>query len=197
MPCCVCEGYGWERPREEGVAYTDPVDGKDYCLFHAPAEHKSVSVDVFNRLVLERLQATLDLEDETAKCNLSGTVFPGDIDFEDYKFPSVDFSEALFTGRAYFENASFGVGSDFFQARFERRVAFAGASFEGGHSSKKPVSGGTQTSAKPTLEGMQIFERSTSRGEPISIRSASRTYPSAMPTSGATWSSKRPVSRAG
>ncbi len=91
MGCCKCEEHKWDDPQP--VVYTDLEDDKEYCLFHAPAGHKGVSVDEFNGQVSERIQATIDLEDDYAWCNLSGTIFPDEICFAPgHAFPRISFS---------------------------------------------------------------------------------------------------------
>ena len=64
MPCCKSK----ERPAwcgDEEVVYTDE-DGKEYCLFHAPKEHKGMSVEEFNERVFQRIRETPEGEE----CNL-------------------------------------------------------------------------------------------------------------------------------
>ena len=76
MACCKCAEHKWADPQEP--VWTDPADGKEYCVFHAPKEHKldlagrPLSVDAFNALISERIQAVVDLEDEKAWCDLRG-----------------------------------------------------------------------------------------------------------------------------
>ncbi|MGE4292370.1 MAG: hypothetical protein AB7E32_09185 [Desulfovibrio sp.] len=71
MACCKCAKFEWADPQEP--IWTDPEDGKEYCVFHAPKEHKldsesrPLAVDEFNALISERTQATVDLEDEKAE----------------------------------------------------------------------------------------------------------------------------------
>ena len=151
MGCCKCEEHKWDDPQP--VVYTDPEDDKEYCLFHAPAEHKGVSVDEFNERVSERIQATIDLEDEKALCDFSGTIFPGDMYFtpastlpeisfnnvsfgEDVSFGEVSFrgsslfSGASFEGHAIFSKASFDKDTDFSKVSFNGNADFNEASFE-------------------------------------------------------------------
>lgn len=141
MACCKCEEHGWNDPQP--VVYTDPEDGNVYCLFHAPAEHKGVSVDAFNEQVSERIQAVIDLENEKALCDLSGAIFPGDICFaSDSALPNISFEKARFAGgavfdkvcfgkNAFFSEASFGGGTVFYKASFGEYVFFDKARFEG------------------------------------------------------------------
>ncbi|MUM78343.1 hypothetical protein GKC30_11925 [Pseudodesulfovibrio sp. F-1] len=128
MTCCKCEELGWNDPQP--VVYTDPEDGNEYCLFHAPAEHKGMSVDVFNAQVSERIQAVIDLENEKALCDLSGAIFPGDICFESGSaLPNISFEKARFEGHAVFDKACFGKIAMFVEASFGGRAAFYQASF--------------------------------------------------------------------
>lgn len=140
MACCKCEEYGWNDP--QSVVYTDPDDGNGYCLFHAPAAHKGMSVDEFHEQVAERIQAVIDLENEKALCDLSGAVFPGAICFEsDSPLPKIsfrvarfggdaDFGEASFEGFANFRCAVFEGGAVFLKAHFKRGVCFTATNFE-------------------------------------------------------------------
>ncbi|WP_285906167.1 pentapeptide repeat-containing protein [Pseudodesulfovibrio pelocollis] len=128
MACCKCEEHGWNDPQP--VVYTDPEDGNVYCLFHAPAEHKGMSVDAFNGHVSERIQAVIDLENEKASCDLSGTIFPGDICFESGSaLPNISFEKARFKRGAVFDKACFGRFAFFIEARFGGGAVFHKASF--------------------------------------------------------------------
>ena len=130
MPCCKCEEHKWEPPQE--VVYTDPEDGKEYCLFHAPAEHKGVSVDDFNAQVFERIQETIDLQDEIAVCNLAGTIFPGDVVFsKSLSLPGISFRKVRFEGHACFNKIIFNGFTDFTGAVFTGITDFGEASFKG------------------------------------------------------------------
>ncbi|MBI9080461.1 MAG: pentapeptide repeat-containing protein [Pseudodesulfovibrio sp.] len=153
MGCCKCKEHEWSDPQP--VVYTDPEYGKGYCLFHAPAEHKGVSVDAFNEQVSERIQATIDLENDGSPCCFDGTIFPGEICFyPDCAFPKISFRKVQFKGDALFRRSTFGSGTtfgasvfegfanfsdvifgdgaDFFHAIFKRDTSFLRAIFEEG-----------------------------------------------------------------
>lgn len=136
MVCCKCSELKWEDPQEP--VWTDPADGKEYCVFHAPKEHKQVregrplSVDEFNALISERIQATVDSEEEGARCDLRGVVFPGDICFEKAcPLPAISFHHARFEGAADFDRASFRGAANFIAVRFGGEASFWKASFGG------------------------------------------------------------------
>ncbi|WP_419787295.1 pentapeptide repeat-containing protein [Pseudodesulfovibrio sp.] len=193
MPCCMCEKYKWKDPQE--VVYTDPEDGKEYCLFHAPAEHKGMGVDDFNAQVSERIQATIDLEDEEAECDLSGTIFPGKICFDkeckllniSFYFcvfvEDVDFGEACFVGNANFREAKFGENADFSKASFGGKAYFSKASFGGVAYFDKASFGGLADFSKASFGWLADFSKASfggladfskaSFGEIVNFRSAS------------------------
>ena len=141
MACCKCDEYGWEKPQH--VVYSD-MNGKEYCLFHAPAEHKEMSVKEFNARVWERVQATTDLGDKNAQCNFSGTIFPGDISFVSVSsFPAISFQGSRFNGDATFREVGFvgctdfsscffGGKTDFSSSVFGELADFSSSKFEGG-----------------------------------------------------------------
>ncbi|MFH1914118.1 MAG: pentapeptide repeat-containing protein [Pseudomonadota bacterium] len=126
MACCKCEEHGWNDPQPV-------VDGKEYCLFHAPAEHKGMSVDAFNEKVMERIQAVIDLEDDEAFCELSGTIFSGEICFASGSaLPNISFEKARFEGGASFSKVCFGGDAGFGETSFGGYAFFEEARFEGG-----------------------------------------------------------------
>ena len=128
MPCCMCEKYEWDDPQD--VVYTAPEDGKEYCLFHAPAEHKGMSVDDFNAQVSERIQAIVDLEDANARCSFNGTIFPGKICIDkECELPNISFIFCVFVEHASFVSAEFGSYASFVSAEFRRGADFQKAKF--------------------------------------------------------------------
>jgi len=141
VTCCKCEEYKWNDPQP--VVYEDPTVSKGYCLFHAPVEHKGVSVSEFNEQVSERIQAVIDLEDKVAHCNLSGTIFPGPIRFaKESPLPVIIFYKTRFTGevsflansfesQSFFHEATFDAMAQFYRATFNASVTFSGAIFNG------------------------------------------------------------------
>ncbi len=114
MGCCVGEKYSnWCQENPTGPSYpTVYIDkeGKEYCIFHAPAECKFVELydersgeekppmmdgHEFNQLVFARIQAVIDAGDDekldeydffgwNPRCNFSGTIFFADISFSDF-----------------------------------------------------------------------------------------------------------------
>lgn len=135
MPCCKCIEFGWPDPQH--VIYTEGA-GQDYCQFHAPAEHKGMSVEDFNAQVFARIDAvktknTANNADDF--CDLSGTIFPGDIFFNEYDIdnplPSIFFGRATFSGGVSFKETVFGQGAIFKQTTFDGKADFFGASFGG------------------------------------------------------------------
>lgn len=129
MGCCKCEKYKWRDPQP--VVYTDS-DNKGYCLFHAPAGHKGVSVDEFNAQVFKRIQITLDLDDETALCDLRGTVFSDEICFvPGSTLPKIAFSGASFLKEVSFGRVCFGGTANFTRTQFVADVNFSEAIFKG------------------------------------------------------------------
>lgn len=140
MPCCKAEQYKWCK--DQTTVFKDE-EGKDYCVFHAPKGEKGKMLQDFNKLIFERID---EAKKNKTVCDLSGTVFKGDIDF--YKFnennplPEIKFSKAIFTGVTTFIFSQFGDKIDFSFAefkkdahfgptKFERFAAFVGAKFYG------------------------------------------------------------------
>ena len=134
MPCCKCIEFGW--PFQQDVTYTDETDKRQYCLFHAPAEHKGMSVEDFNEHVFKRID-DYKLMPETPErgefCDFTGTIFPGEISFkaygEDNPLPRIDFSEAQFRGMADFGGATFSDRAFFWEAIFDQMAYFRAATF--------------------------------------------------------------------
>lgn len=127
MACCKCEEHKWDDPQP--VVYTDSEDGKEYCLFHAPVEHKGVDVDEFNAQVFKRIQATIDRGDKNTFCHFDGAIFSGDISFANRALPKMSFEQARFLGRVFFENVRCDVAL-FGQTNFVGRANFASSIFK-------------------------------------------------------------------
>ena len=132
MTCCKCEEFDWEDPQER--IYTDS-DGNDYCLFHAPAEEKGRSVEAFNERVFARIQAVIDSKDKEIWCDLSGTIFPGDISFYEFgkesPLPAISFESAAFSGDARFKSTAFSDEANFSSAAFSGYASLYSAAFSG------------------------------------------------------------------
>ena len=127
MACCKAEEL-CDWCEEEDVVYTDE-EGKEYCLFHAPADKKSVSLEEFNERVFEKIRRT----PEEGECNLSHTTFPGNIDFsafdEDHPLPPINLSLANFIGDARFDKAFFCGDADLGRAKFYGNTSFEKTAF--------------------------------------------------------------------
>ena len=125
------------------------IDGKHYCLMHAPTKDKAKE---FEKARQDKLAAK--------DYNFRSAWFPEDADFNEYNFKNeANFDLAVFNGKADFRNAQFsggnasfkgaqfrGIDANFVEAQFSggdadfRRVQFSGgeayfdgAKFSGGH----------------------------------------------------------------
>lgn len=129
MACCKAEEW-WGWCEVCSTCYTDPIDGKEYCYFHAPTEHKGVSIEKFNADIHSLIE---DAIAGKKKCYLAETVFPGNISFSQYgkdkPLPSIDFQMANFSGNADFAGAVFSGDADFTGAIFGGDVNFTRAIF--------------------------------------------------------------------
>jgi uncharacterized protein YjbI with pentapeptide repeats len=127
MACCKAEKYKWCK--ELDTVYTDE-EGKDYCVFHAQKGHKGVSVEEFNNLVFQRIEKA---KNPGKKCNLSGTIFEGPIEFNQFdeknSLPEIDFSFTTLTENADFLGAEFSKDAYFSFAKFRGRAVFSSAKF--------------------------------------------------------------------
>lgn len=132
MACCKCKNR-WRDP--QGPVFVDD-EGNEYCVFHAPADKKGISVDEFNQLVLERIQSYSDNNGLGDFCELTHVVFPGDIDFSAFgvanPLPPMNFFRAVFHGKAGFRGVVFRGGAEFEQAVFHADADFVTAVFEDG-----------------------------------------------------------------
>lgn len=146
MACCKCEEFGWDDPQQ--VEWTDPEDGREYCLFHAPADKKMIggelcAAEMFNERVFARVQFAID-ESDIKICNLCGTIFPDTISFSRYgrkkPLPAIwfnktqfmgiaDFSSTEFNGPAVFHSTTFHQFATFHSATFSSYAAFSSAIF--------------------------------------------------------------------
>jgi uncharacterized protein YjbI with pentapeptide repeats len=139
VPCCQAEKYKWCKGlRSVWIS----KDNKEYCVFHAPKEHKGQNRESFNKLVYAKVQEGIYKETE---CDLSGSIFPWPIDFsqfnQDNPFPPInfrdvifqdyaDFKQTIFSGVAFFMKVSF-MGEAFFgQATFMKDACFWQANFK-------------------------------------------------------------------
>ena len=144
MPCCMAKEDGWFDWCQGLAIVHKNEDGKEYCLFHAPAEHKGISLQNFNEEIFRRIR---EAKRRDKNCDLSGTVFPGDIVFicDDMKIPSlppidfefatfssgVNFRQATFDSMADFNHTEFNGMASFMETTFSDRAYFYGARFKG------------------------------------------------------------------
>lgn len=132
MGCCMCEEYRWPDPQE--VVWKDEEGGrKEYCVFHAPVEHKGVSDDSFNDMIFARIDAVKAKNDASTLCHLDGVVFKTNISFEKYDYnnqlPSVIFDNSTFAGEANFTTTEFGGLAPFNNSFFSGNAFFTAATF--------------------------------------------------------------------
>lgn len=156
MSCCKAEIYKWCE--DEDIIYKE--DGKEYCIFHAPAGRKGESADEFNWLVFEIINKAIK---KNKYCNLSGTIFEKDISFsrfnENTPFPPINFTSATFSGYTSFEGSSFSEEANFEGVTFNKWAFFKKAIFgEGANFSDTIFSGGTSFKKAIFIEGAN-FEK--------------------------------------
>ena len=129
MGCCKAEKYKWCKKLD--TVYTDEV-GKEYCVFHAPKGHKGVSLEEFNNLVFQRIE---EAKNSGQECNLSGTIFEGEIIFTHFDkenpLPDIDFSFITFTEDANFSAVNFSGYADFRNTTFKSSAQFVIVTFDG------------------------------------------------------------------
>lgn len=158
MGCCVgadhsnwCEDYD--------IVYIDD-EGKEYCIFHAPAECKFVELyderdggekpalmeaKQFNGLVFARIDGVIEAgEDEerdrwdyfnwNPRCNFTSTIFPYPIRFNNSKvsnkLPAINFHKSIFTHDAFFYNIIFYNDINFKEVTFNKDSFFTAASLK-------------------------------------------------------------------
>jgi len=119
MKTCKYEAF------HEGEVCKNQVNasnGEEYCIFHAPKDKKGISVEEFNKLILEKIKH----ED----FSFEGYIFPGDIDFRKVEFlVDANFDAAQFSGKAIFAHAKFSRGARFYRAQFSGDASFTDAQF--------------------------------------------------------------------
>jgi len=71
--CCKADQYKWCERHD--VKYQDD-DGNHYCIFHAPKELLNISINDFNQQVITEIDQQKKFNN---RCDLSGTIFKGDI----------------------------------------------------------------------------------------------------------------------
>jgi uncharacterized protein YjbI with pentapeptide repeats len=119
LPCCQADIYGWCRDLPL-VEYKDE-SGRGYCVYHAPQYKKGISVEQFNQRIFFRIEDAIKRQGE---CDLSGTIFEGDICFhqfnEDHPVPEINFSKAFFSGWTDFSSTKFGASANFAHSEFNK-----------------------------------------------------------------------------
>ncbi|HUL00263.1 MAG TPA: pentapeptide repeat-containing protein [Nitrospirota bacterium] len=136
MACSVSDKYGgWCKDYPtSSLAYN--IEGKtlSYCIFHALADGINKSVNGFNENVFNEIHACIH---KGKSCNLSGSIFPGDIDFGriEAAFPEISFSDAIFHGKVTFHEKIFDQNVTFRNAEFKDKVRFIDIKFNGKESS--------------------------------------------------------------
>lgn len=130
MTCCMSKKYNWCRDLQ--IAYSDN-DGNDYCVFHAPKGTKgNISLQSFNNLVFAYINESLR---SGVACDLSGTIFEGDISFTQYSdgfhLPQIKFSSAIFNGKVNFLKVIFEGNAIFNRVHFCGFTYFTAAKFTG------------------------------------------------------------------
>lgn len=128
--CPKCIEYEWADPQRG-------YGKENLCVFHQPknnkyafakGEKKKLDLNGFNGLVFERLKAGIE---GGHICRFSGTIFPGDITFQDKErqrgneFPSVSFYACVFHGDTSFQWITFLGITDFRKTTFEKRTDFS------------------------------------------------------------------------
>lgn len=126
MPCCRST---WCK--DEKIVYTDKKKN-EYCIFHAPKEHKGKTLIEFNSLVFEKIKKS---KKENVPCDLSETIFPGSIDFTEFSndnpLPELNFSKTIFNGKANFKWVTFSRKVDFWRTKFFGETDFYSVNFNG------------------------------------------------------------------
>jgi uncharacterized protein YjbI with pentapeptide repeats len=127
----MTEKYGWCRNVTDTVVLTPSY--REYCIFHLPAENYAEEAsESFNALVFNRINRA---KERNETCDLSGTIFKGDISFKDYDvsnpLPEIDFSKTAFYGETDFSRVKFNGNTNFKESTFLKNVKFSAASFTG------------------------------------------------------------------
>ncbi|WP_415718210.1 pentapeptide repeat-containing protein [Maridesulfovibrio sp.] len=150
MGCCVGEKHNnWCE--EYGIVYID-AEGKEYCIFHAPADCKFVKfyderkggekpalmdAEQFNGMVFERIDAVIeagvdeerdkfDFSNWNPRCNFSGTIFPYSISFNEY-----DGQNDKYLPPINFISSQFSGDADFRSSQFSKNAYFISSQFSG------------------------------------------------------------------
>ena len=150
------------------------VGGAPWCDYHLPLrkDFKEVGqkwqwndeqIKQFNKAVIALIRKACD---EKVKCDLTGTVFPGAIDFSEIEvFPPVSFSNTQFGGHAMFEKAQFSGDATFEKAQFSGDARFEKAQFSGHARFEKAQFSGDAGFEEAQFRGHAGFEKAQFRGD--------------------------------
>lgn len=127
MACCKGAEYdNWCDGVD--IVWTDPETGEEYCLFHAPAEHKGMDEHEFSIKFTDYLNQMPSKwsseEADSVYVDLRACVFICDITFADREFPIILFNNAIFLKDIAFKNINFKGEASFFSTRFDGNVFF-------------------------------------------------------------------------
>ncbi len=69
MKCRLCEKYEWDDPQEV-------LEGKDYCVFHAPVDEKGINGDAFKHHFRAAIIEVYGGRPSSIRLNVSGIIVP-------------------------------------------------------------------------------------------------------------------------
>ncbi|OPY82518.1 MAG: Pentapeptide repeats (8 copies) [Syntrophorhabdus sp. PtaU1.Bin153] len=157
MPCCMSDALGWCGALP--IKYNDG-QGHEFCIFHAPEGKKGVETEEFNNAVFTYID---EQKKTNQKCNLSGTIFDGYIDFSRYHeenpLPILHLNNAVFPFGVSFSQTSFAKGAGFSGAKFFAGADFGGASFQGRASFLLAVFKDDADFSSARFEGEAVFKQ--------------------------------------
>ncbi|WP_291329891.1 pentapeptide repeat-containing protein [Desulfovibrio sp. UCD-KL4C] len=182
MGCCIgAKHNNWCADYD--VVYVDG-DGKEYCIFHAPANCKFVekyvegvgekpeliSGEEFNELVFARIQGVIDAgEDEerdkwdwvnwNPRCNFAGTIFFADISFIEFNG-----EEGKYLPSINFLSSQFRGYAYFDSSQFRGYASFSSSQFRGSASFYSSQFRGSAYFYSSQFRGSASFSSSQFRG---------------------------------
>lgn len=149
MGCCKCNGLFTQWADPQPAVYSDE-EGNEYCVFHAPSEHKYAELGgkilterEFDRKVRERIRKSVRSGDD--QCDFRGTIFPYGLSFGGFKKeklrPKLRFEDCEFLGTCVVNEMHFQNGAVFSSAKFRQdmliwrseidgELDFSGATFD-------------------------------------------------------------------
>ena len=153
MGCCIGAEHSNWCADDYDIVYVDG-EGKEYCIFHAPANCKFVkkyvegvgekpeliSGEEFNELVFARIQGVIDagVDEERDKwdkwdwrswnprCNFAGTIFFADISFTEFNG-----EEGKYLPSINFDSSQFRGSASFSSSQFRGDASFSSSQFRG------------------------------------------------------------------